>query len=184
MLSHINNTCRSSYYHLRRINKIRKYLSDCGAKTLIQALVMSRMDYCNSIHHGLPIKLLKKNPTSTKRGSTGNHENEKHDHISPILRDLHWLPIKKRTNYKMMVLAFNALNEQGPSYIADFFTLYKPNRSLRSESNTSLVPVHGQSIQINTRLMNCGVSTTWNSLPNELRLIKSFILFKTHLKTY
>ena len=59
----------------------------------------------------------------------------RHDPISPILRDLHWLPIRKPTNYKMMVLAFNALNEQGPSYIADFFKLYKPRRSFRSEGN-------------------------------------------------
>ena len=57
-------------------------------------------------------------------------------------------------------------------------------RSLRSESNISLVPVHGRSIQINTRLLNCRVSTTWNSLPKYLRIIKSFILFKKHLKTY
>ena len=56
MLPHINDTFRSGYYHLRRINKIRKYLSDCGTKTLIQALVISRMDYCNSIYNGLPIK--------------------------------------------------------------------------------------------------------------------------------
>ena len=109
---------------------------------------------------------------------------KRRDHVSTILRDLHWLPIKKRRDYKMRVLAFNALNDQEPSYIADFFTLYKPNRSLRSESNTSLVPVHGRSIQINKRLLNCGVSTTWNSLPKELRIIKSFILFKKHLKTY
>ena len=59
MLPHINETCWSGYYHLWRINKIRKYLSDCVAKTLIQALVMSRMDYYNSIYHGLPIKSLK-----------------------------------------------------------------------------------------------------------------------------
>ena len=79
-----------------------------------------------------------------------------------------WLPIKKRTDYKMMVLAFNALNKQGPSYIADFFKLYKPRRSLRSESNISLIPVHGRSIQINKRLL----------------MIKSFVLFEKHLKTY
>ena len=58
MLPHINDTCRSGYYHLRRINKIKKYLSDCGARTLIQALVISRMNYCNSIYNGLPIKLV------------------------------------------------------------------------------------------------------------------------------
>ena len=56
MLPHISDTCRSGYYHLRRINKIRKYVSDCGTKTIIQALVISRMNYCNSIYHGLPIK--------------------------------------------------------------------------------------------------------------------------------
>ena len=66
----------------------------------------------------------------------------------------------------------------------DFFKLYKPRRSLRSESNISLIPVHGRSIQINKRLLNCGVSTTWNSLPKDLRIIKSFILFKKHLKSY
>ena len=59
ILPHINDTCRSGYYHLQRINKIRKYLSYCGAKTLIQALVMSRMDDCNSIYNGLPIQSLK-----------------------------------------------------------------------------------------------------------------------------
>ena len=48
----------------------------------------------------------------------------------------------------------------------------------------SLVPVHGRSTQINKQLLNCGVSTTWNSLPKDLRIIKSFILFKKHLKTY
>ena len=102
-------------------------------------------------------------------GSTGNHETK---YISPILRHLYWLPIKKRVDYKMMVMAFNALNEQGPSYIADFFRLYKPKRSLRSESNSPLELVLGRSIQINKFLLNCGVSTTGNSLPKELRIIK------------
>ena len=60
MLPHINDTCRSGYYHLRRINKIRKSLSDCEAITLIQALVISRMDYCNSIYNGLQKKIIKK----------------------------------------------------------------------------------------------------------------------------
>ena len=145
---------------------------------------MRCMDYCNSIYHGLPIKSLKKIQLVQNEAAQVITKTKIRDHISPILRDLHWLPIQKRTDYKMMVLAFNALNEQGPSYIADFFTLYKPNRSLRSDSNTSLVPVHGRSIQINKRLLNRGVSTTWNSLPKELRIIKSFILFMNHLKNY
>ena len=111
MLPHINDTCRSGYYHLRRISKFRKYLSDCGAKTLIQALVNSHMDYCNSIYHGLPINSLKKFQLVQNAAARVITKTKRH------------------TDYKMIGLTFNALNEQGPSYIADFFKLYKPKRS-------------------------------------------------------
>ena len=146
--------------------------------------MISCMDYCNSIYNGLLIKSFFKIQLVQNAAAQVITKTSRRDHISPILRDLHWLPIKKHTDYKMIVLAFNALNEQGPSYIVDFFKLYKPRRSLRSESNISLVHVHGRSIQINKRLLNCGVSTTWNSLHKDLRIIKLFILFKKHLKTY
>ena len=160
MLPHINDTCRSGYYHLRGINKIRKYLSDCRTKTVIETLVISRMDYCNSIYNGFPTKkTFKKIQLVQNAAARVITKTSRRDHISQILRYLHWLPIKKRTYYNMMVLAFNALNEQGPSYIADFFKLYKPSGSLRSENNISLVPVHDRSIQINKRLLNCGLST-------------------------
>ena len=75
MLPHINDIVGSDYYHLRIINTIRKYFSDCGAQTLIQALVMSRMDYYNSIYHGLLIKSWKIS-NWYKTDSTCNHENE------------------------------------------------------------------------------------------------------------
>ena len=90
MLPHINGTCPSSYNHLRKINKIRKYLSDCGATTLIQALVISRMDYCNNIYHGLPIKSLNKKIKLVQNAAARViTKTSRRDHISPILRDLH-----------------------------------------------------------------------------------------------
>ena len=141
MLPHINDTCRSGYYHLRRINKFRKYLSDCGTKTIIQALVISRMDYCNSIYHGLSIKSLKKFQLVQNAAARVITKTKRH------------------TDYKMIGLTFNALNEQGPSYIADFFKLYKPKRSDQKATHP-VVPVHGRSIQINKRLLNYKISTT------------------------
>ena len=89
MLPHMNDTCRSGYYHLQRINKIRKYLSDCVTKTLIQALVMSRMDYCNSIYHGLPIKSFKKIQLVQNAAAQVITKTKRRDHLSPILRDIH-----------------------------------------------------------------------------------------------
>ena len=97
MLPHINDTCRSGYYHLRKINNIRKYLSDCGAKILIETLVISRMDYCNSIYNGLPIKSLKIIKLVQNAAARVITKTSRRDHISHILGDLHWLPTKKRT---------------------------------------------------------------------------------------
>ena len=53
---HISNTCRSAYYQTRRINSIRQYLTDNAVKTLTQSVVISRLDYCNSVCIGLPMK--------------------------------------------------------------------------------------------------------------------------------
>ena len=58
--SQISDVCRISYYHLRRINKIRKYLTENGVKSLVQALVTGRMDYCNSLYFGQPLKYIAK----------------------------------------------------------------------------------------------------------------------------
>ena len=58
--SQISDVCRISYYRLRRINKIRKYLTEHGVKSLVQALVTGRMDYCNSLYFGLPLKYISK----------------------------------------------------------------------------------------------------------------------------
>ena len=53
-------TCRSSYMHIRRINTIRHYLSNDAVKTLTQSLMTSRLDYCNIIYSGLPMKSIKR----------------------------------------------------------------------------------------------------------------------------
>ena len=101
---------------------------------------MSRMEYCNSIYHGLPMKSFFKIQLVQNAAARVITTTKRRDHMSPILRGLHGLPIKKRTAYKMMVLAFYTLNEQGPSYTADFFKLYKPKRSVRSENKHIISP--------------------------------------------
>ena len=113
--SQISDVCRISYYHLRRINKIRKYLTEHGLKSLVQALVTGRMDYCNSLYFSLPLKYISKLQLVQNASARVISKTRKRNHITPMLKALHWIPIKKRTQYKMMLLVFNALHKQGPS---------------------------------------------------------------------
>ena len=55
---HINNICRSVNIHIRKINSIKRYLSDTAVKTLVQSIVIARFDYCNSVCIGLPMNRL------------------------------------------------------------------------------------------------------------------------------
>ena len=62
-----------------------------------------------------------------------------HDHITPTLETLHWLPIHYRVQYKVLLYVFKALKQEAPLYLEELVNIYKPARSLRSESNTTLV---------------------------------------------
>ena len=182
--SQISDVCRISYYHLRRINKIRKYLTENGVKSLVQALVTGRMDYCNSLYFGLPLKYIAKLQLVQNASARVISKTRKRDHITPVLKALHWIPIKKRTQYKMMLLVFNALHKQGPSYISDYLHWYTPSRPLRSMCSPSLTSARSRSVVIQRRILNGGCSQLWNSLPPGLRSTNSFISFKRQLKTY
>ena len=65
----------------------------------------------------------------------------KHEHISPILRSLHWLPIPERIDFKLLLLTFKSLNDVAPPYIEELLVRFRPTRTLRSADkglNTTL----------------------------------------------
>ena len=57
---HITNICRSVNIHIRKINSIRRYLSDTAVRTLVQSIIIARLDYCNSVCTGLPMNRLQR----------------------------------------------------------------------------------------------------------------------------
>ena len=184
METHINRLRRTLFLELRRIGHIRPYLSLNATKKLVSAFVLSRMDYCNSLFAGLPdLKLdrLQRIQNNAARLVLGRR---KHDHATPLLKSLHWLPIKARIEYKIALLCYNCLKSTGPSYLRDMLTLYQPSRSLRSADSGHLcIP----RIKLNTygkRSFAFVGPTTWNSLPKQLRDCSSVPAFKTALKTH
>ena len=98
---HVMNTCRSAFLELRRISLIRKYLTVDAAKTIMCSLVLSRLDYCNSILSGSPKCRFQKLQRVQNTAAWITLRMSRTEHTTPLLRMLHWLPIHSRIGYKI-----------------------------------------------------------------------------------
>ena len=135
---HVASICRSAYFHLHAIGRIRKFLDQQSTKQLVHALVLSRLDTCNSLLGGLPSNLLQRLQQVQNMCARIIMLSNKRDHATPLMKELHWLPIKCRINYKLLMLTFKCLHQLAPQYLADLVTIYEPGRSLRSSNTLSL----------------------------------------------
>jgi hypothetical protein len=180
----ISAICKSAYHRLAEIRKIRKNISDDMARTIVQAKVMSLVDYCNSLLYGLPakeIERLQRVQNCAARVITGA---SRYDHITPILKDLHWLPVKHRISYKINIMTFKALHNTGPTYITDLIEWHRPARSLRSAGQSLLVEPRFRLQRFGGRTFAVGAPKLWNALPIDLRNENDFSHFKSKLKTF
>ena len=97
--------------NIRKIRRIRKYLTYEAVKTLVQCTVTVRLDYCNSLYCGLPLKTIKKLQLAQNAAARLIAKISPRESISHILIDLHWLPVTKRCQYKLMVLTYKTLHD-------------------------------------------------------------------------
>ncbi len=111
---HVQYTVKNSFFHLRNIARLRSMLSLPVTERLINTLVFSRIDYCNALLVGVPKTTLNKLQcvqNSAARILTGARKNE---HITPILKSLHWLPVRFRVDLKILMLTYEALHGLAP----------------------------------------------------------------------
>ena len=134
---------KGGFISLRQIKSIKNLLSIESLKTLPSALVLSRIDCGNTIFAGL--HKYQKNRfqsliNTAARLITGT---KKSDPISPILRDLHWLKIDKNIDYKVLLLMFKCLRNEGPAYLSKDFEMLSSipgKQKLRSANTLKVVP--------------------------------------------
>ena len=183
----INNTCKSAFSQLYNIRRIRKYLTTDTSKTLVHAMITNRIDYCNSLLYGLPdnsLNKLQRVQNAAARLITGT---AKFSHITPVLRTLHWLPIKQRVQFKMLIFVFKAINGLAPNYISNLVNiLLCPSKYLLRRNNEILLePYNGKTKKtLGDRAFAVAAPRLFNSLLCEIRHESCFNTFKTKVKTF
>ena len=171
------NTYKTSFYHLQDIAKIRNCLSQDNAETLVHAFILSELDFCNALVYGLPqlvIDRLRYVQNCAARLVTGTRSLE---HITPVLRRLHWLPARQRITYKILLLTYKVLNGMAPKYIADLLQPYTPTRRLRSSSKDLFITPKPNLKFYGNRSIQVSAPRLWNSLTDDIRSIQNLDVF-------
>ena len=183
MSAQVSRMCQSAYFQLHNIAKIRHCLTVNACKTIVHALVTSKLDYGNGVLFGINERLINKLQMTQNSAARLIMRQRSRDHITPVLIALDWLTIRYRIIYKILVLTFLAIHNLAP---ADLISAYEPGRQLHSASR-SLLTVPGHNLErFGRRSYSVNGPHLWNDLPDNLRLIviDSVALFKGHLKTH
>ena len=109
---------------------------------------------------------------------------KKYDHITPVLKELHWLPVRKRIEFKILLLAYKCLHGTAPSYLREMLKEYVPPRTLRSTSKNLLCEPRTNMKTYGDRSFSACAPKLWNQLPNNIRAAGSVAIFKRQLKTH
>ncbi len=181
--SHIKTITKSAYYHLKNISRIRGLMSQQDLEKLIHAFIFSRLDYCNSVLTGLPKKSIRQLQLIQNAAARVLTKTKKVDHITPVLRSLHWLPVCQRIDFKILLLVYKALNGLGPKYISDLLLRYEPSRPLRS-SGAGLLSVPRVKTKQGEAAFSYYAPYIWNKLPDNCRSAETVSSFKSRLKTF
>ncbi|XP_067097452.1 uncharacterized protein, partial [Osmerus mordax] len=184
LTAHIAAVSRSCRFTLYNIRKIRRYLSEHSTQLLVQALVLSKLDYCNSLLAGLPACATRPLQRIQNAAARLVYNLPRRSHVTPLLISLHWLPIMARIRFKTLVLTLRAVNGTATVYIKSLLQPYTPTSHLRSSSDNRLVVPPLKTARSQHKLFSCLVPQWWNQLPTSIRDTDCLSTFKKRLKTH
>ena len=165
--THVNNVCRASYFHIRALRHVGECIDEETARTVASSIVGARLDYCNSVLHGTTISNINKiqrviNTLARVVTGTGIH-----DHITPVLEKLNWLPVQSNITFKVALITYKTLLSKKTDYLSELLSFQAAPRTLRSSSSYRL-HVDVPKTVFSGRAYRFAAPQIWNSLPNYL----------------
>ena len=137
---HITAKCRSTYFHIRNIGKIRNLLSYNACSTSIHALISFRLDYCNFLLYNVPTHKTDRLQRLQNQCARILTKSPRREHITPVLKSFHWLKIQDRITYKILMLTYKSYFNIAPTYLCELISRRE------SSVNTRLGADHHQLI--------------------------------------
>ena len=204
MKTSIEVKCNTSFCHLYSLRRITKYLSCQATEALIHAFIFSHIDYCNGLLNGVPKYQIHKLQRIQNVAARLVHKLPKFSHVTPLLMDLHWLPVEYHIKYKLLLFTYKGIHQMAPQYINEKFT-WKSTwyRSWLSSVVRGIVFVNGnvsgdivfddiiyfsvprtKSVTFEQRSLAVAGPQLWNSLPIDIKMENSLDGFKSKIKSY
>jgi len=182
----VASVCRSGYYQLRQLRQAVRCSSMDATKTIVQAFITSRLDSCNALYYGISDELMRRLQSVQNAAARLITGTRRGDHITPVLLQLHWLPVRQRVDFKIVTLVHRSLSGHIPSYLADDCRLVTDARARRLRSaDTRTLAVGRTQSTFGDRTFAAAAPWLWNSLPPDLRQPGlSYGQFRRSLKTF
>ena len=182
--THITKVCGTSYSTLKNIARIHSLLTPEAAKIIVQGLVISKLDYCNTLLLGTSGHQLSRLQMIQNMGCRVIRNLKKNDHVSNAMKEIHWLKIQEWIQYKVLVTMYQCVNGLAPSFLINLLDLDLTRKHLRSDTQGKLpIPCCSLSQVRNSSIRYAG-PRLWNELPQHLQSANSLGTFKSLLKTH
>ena len=163
-------------HKLRNISKMKPFLSEKQIQIITQALVMSSLDYCNALYIGANQPILKQLQNLQNRAARVIKGLKRKDDVTPYLEELHWLKVKERIEFKILLLVFKCIYGLAPKYLSDLI-------QYNSSSSGRTVSLHCLP-HTSSKAFSAVAPKLWNDLPQEIKQTVNINLFKKKLKAH
>ena len=192
MQRQINSVKQRCSWTMMNLRTIGRYLDEGLKIMMVKQLVLSKLDYCNSLYMNLPKTRLKK-LTSILNGTIRFIYNikDRSEELIPYYKKAHILPIDQRIFFKVCLLTHKAVHGSSPDYITELIEIEVPKDCTTSSTRSRVagdrfrlkIPKMPKNMVDGRRFSNFA-PTTWNSLPFSLRCIEDTPNFKKMLKNH
>ena len=184
MADHVTQLCRSLNFQIRNLNRIRRFLDHNTCHNAIRALILAKLDYCCSLLNGVSQKHISRLQRLQNRCARLVLKKPKLTPSASLLKDLHWLPVSQRIQYRTLIHTYKCLNNLSPGYLTSLLCdRVLSSYSLRSSLGRCL-HIPRSRVKAGDRAFSVTAPRLWNKLPVMVRNVNSISSFKKVLKTH